>query len=321
MTMRCLKHVYGPVPSRRLGRSLGIDLVPLKTCPYDCIYCQLGPTTNKTLERKNYVAAPEVLIELERKIRSAEAIDYISLAGSGEPTLNSGIGDLILQIKNMTDIPVAVLTNGSLLWIPEVQDSLMPADLVIPSLDAGDNSLFQYINHPHKDISFEKMVAGLTQFTARFKGEVWLEILLLAGVTSIQGEMEKIAAHLKGVRLSRIQMNTVVRPPSKPFAKAVPCSQMQYLSQFLPGKVEIISSTEMDSWRTTSSSETMRNEIISLLSRRPCSGAEVARSLGVHLSEALKYLTSFEIADEVETVILSEKIFYTTKKLRNEQKT
>ena len=132
------KHVYGPVASRRLGQSLGIDLIPHKTCSYDCIYCQLGRTTNKTIARREYVQAIDVLEELREKLSSGVPCDYISLAGCGEPTLHSSIGEIIDNIKKMTNIPVAVLTNGSLLYLSEVQEALMKSDLVIPSLDAGD---------------------------------------------------------------------------------------------------------------------------------------------------------------------------------------
>ncbi len=163
-------HVYGPVPSRRLGRSLGVDLVPFKTCSYDCVYCQLGKTSKKTIDRKEYVAIEDVLEELERKLRFEPFPDYISLAGSGEPTLNLGIGRLISRIKRLTTVPIAVLTNGSLLWMPEVQESLMDADVVLPSLDAGDEIAFRYVNRPHKSISFETMAQGLIDFTAVFTG-------------------------------------------------------------------------------------------------------------------------------------------------------
>ncbi len=199
MSSSGFKYLYGPVPSRRLGRSLGIDLVPFKTCTYDCIYCQLGHTTNKTLERLSYVPVKEILNELKRKLATGERPDYISIAGSGEPTLHSYIGELIGMIKNMTNIPVAVLTNGSLLYLPEVRAALMQADLVIPSLDAGDEKMFQYVNRPHPDISFDNMVNGLIAFTRDFPGQVWLEVLLISGVTSMAADVKKIATLAKKI--------------------------------------------------------------------------------------------------------------------------
>ena len=313
MNARRFNHIYGPVPSRRLGRSLGIDLVPFKTCTYDCIYCHLGRTTHKTLERKPYVAIQDVLGELDQALANLNTFDYISLAGSGEPTLNSGIGDLIVKIKSMTNIPVAVLTNGSLLWMRDIQDALMPADLIIPSLDAGDSSLFQYVNRPHENISFEQVVDGLTAFSTRYKNEIWLEVLILAGVTSVREEAEKIASILRHMRLSRIQMNTVVRPPAEAYAKPAFRDQMLVLKEIFQGQVDIISDIQPGNWRTLSDSDSAGNDVLSLLSRRPCTSADIAHSLGLHLSEALKYLDALVTAGKVTTIPMSQKTFYTTK--------
>lgn len=162
------QYVFGPVPSRRLGRSLGVDLVPFKTCSYDCIYCQLGRTTNKTIQQKEWFPLDEILSQLTEKLYLKP--NYITLSGSGEPTLYSKCDELIRKIKKITDVPVAVLTNGSLLWMPQVRASLMDADLVIPSLDAGSAELFNYINRPHADISFKNMLCGLIEFGGNIKG-------------------------------------------------------------------------------------------------------------------------------------------------------
>jgi wyosine [tRNA(Phe)-imidazoG37] synthetase (radical SAM superfamily) len=310
MNRKPLQHIYGPVPSRRLGRSLGIDLVPFKTCTYDCIYCHLGRTTNKTLKRNEYIAVTDVLHELKQKLDCGEAIDYISLAGSGEPTLNSRIGDLILKIKSLTDIPVAVLTNGSLLWMTDVQDALMPADVVLPSLDVGDKLLFRYVNRPHKNISFERMVEGLEDFTNRYKGEVWLEVLLLAGVTGIRDEVEKIATIIERICCTRIQMNTVVRPPADGFATALSRNQMLALKSIFRGEVDIISDIEAGDWSKLAGREPRKDDVLSLLSRRPCTSADIARSLGMHPSEALKCLDALMNSGKVATVSMNEKTFY-----------
>lgn len=303
-----LKHIYGPVPSRRLGRSLGIDLVPFKTCTYDCVYCQLGRTTNKTLERKEYVANCDILAELKEKLTRGATFDYISLAGSGEPTLNSGINELILQIRKLTDIPIAVLTNGSLLWMPEVRDALLGADLVLPSLDAGDEFLFKYANRPHGNISFGQMVEGLVEFTNRFPGEVWLEILLLAGVTRIRHEVQKIAAIIGGMKLSRIQLNTVKRPPAETFAAPLLSNQMLTLKNIFSGPVEIIS--DFDRKCEDQQSAIMRDDIRSLLARRPCTSSDVAGGLGIHWSEAIKHLETLTKSGDVKTILIKNQIFY-----------
>lgn len=311
MSASGFRYIYGPVPSRRLGRSLGIDLVPYKTCTYDCVYCQLGRTTNKTLELKEYIAVEEVLDELERKLAAGDIPDYVSLAGSGEPTLNNGIGDLIRKIKGLTDIPVAVLTNGSLLWMSAIQDALLAADLVLPSLDAGDEHLFRYINRPHRDVSFERMVDGIAAFTKRFPGEVRLEVLLLAGVTGISSEVKKIAALVKRIAPARVQLNTVSRPPAEVFAFPLATGQMLALKDFFPGQVDIIRESEVDDAPTAALSNARDGDILTLLSRRPCTSVDVATGLGIHMTEAVKHLEVLIAAGKVSTVVTGGRSFYT----------
>ncbi len=219
-------HVFGPVPSRRLGRSLGIDLVPFKTCTYNCIYCQLGPTTNLTLERKEWVPFDKVIEEAREKIRSADGIDYITFSGSGEPTLHSRIGEMIRELKRLSSIPVAVLTNGSLLWQQEVQDDLLEADLVIPSLDAPDRGLFRHVNRPHPDLTFDQVVEGLVKFRERYSGKIWLEVFLLSGITGMESEVKRIADLARTVRPDLVQLITATRPAPMDFVEPVSLEDM-----------------------------------------------------------------------------------------------
>jgi wyosine [tRNA(Phe)-imidazoG37] synthetase (radical SAM superfamily) len=305
------RYVYGPVPSRRLGRSLGIDLVPFKTCTYDCVYCQLGRTTKRTIQRKEYVPIEEIMLELEKKLDGADAPDYISLAGSGEPTLNSGIGDLIRKIKDMTKIPVAVLTNGSLLWMREVQDALDAADLVLPSLDAGTDALFRQVNRPHRSLWFAQMVDGIAGFTRRFQGEVWLEVLLLAGVTGIPADAQKIAAMVKRIGPARTQINTVTRPPTETYAYPVPFDQLRKLKDLFPGHVEVISETERPGTTLALKDETNGENILALLRRRPCTSGDVAKGLGIHALAILKHLDALTQEGQVAITRIDGQTFYT----------
>ncbi len=305
-----LHHVYGPVPSRRLGRSLGVDLVPFKTCTYDCVYCQLGCTTRKTLERRAYVPVDEVLKELEASLGSGSAPDYIGLAGSGEPTLNSGIGDLIDGIKAMTSIPIAVLTNGSLLWMPEVREALMQADLVLPSLDAGDQDTFLAVNRPHGGIAFEQMVKGLVDFTRDFPGAVWLEVFMLAGVNDSPASLEKLAAIARRIDPARIQLNTVTRPPAEGFAQALTSERLQDLLGSFPGCVEIIAEGEREGSLVELTSGFEDEHILALLGRRPCTPEDVALGLGIHRLEALKHLDRLMAAGRVGTVVSGGRGYY-----------
>lgn len=305
------RYVYGPVPSRRLGRSLGIDLVPFKTCTYDCIYCQLGRTTDQTLDRKPYVTTEMILTELKRKLSEKNFPNYISLAGSGEPTLNSDIGKLIRKIKDLTDIPVTVLTNGSLLWKREVQEDLMAANLVLPSLDAGDERWFHYVDRPHQDIVFERMVEGIAEFTHRFPGEVRLEVLLLGGVTGVPTEVKKIAELARRIDPARIQLNTVSRPPAEDFAYPLSIDKMLALQNLFSGRVDILSEDNPAGSPVPLPSNSSDEDILALLQRRPCSSTDIANGLGAHVIDVLKHLNLLLEAGKVKTIVSAGRRLYT----------
>ena len=279
-------YIFGPVPSRRLGRSLGVDLVPFKTCTYDCIYCQLGRTTQKTLQRKEWVPLDDVLVELRGRLTSRP--DYITLTGSGEPTLFSRIGELIDRIKAVTDIPVAVLTNGSLLWQKGVRAGLMNADLIIPSLDAGDEAMFQAVNRPHRDISFKKMLDGLITFRKEFRGKYWLEILLLSGYTAIEADVAKLACCVKLIQPDCVQLNTVTRPPSESFATGISQERLGELAAVFDPAAEVIA--DFSKVREQMDFAANREEILNMLRRRPCTVKDICDGLGMHPNEAVKYI-------------------------------
>lgn len=279
-------YTFGPVPSRRLGRSLGIDLVPFKTCTFDCIYCQVGRTTNKTTERREWVPLQGVLDELYSKL--AFEPDYITLGGSGEPTLYSRLDELIDGIRSMTNIPIAVLTNGSLLWKREVRDQLRNAQAVLPSLDVGDRILFGAINRPHSLVSYERLLEGLSALRHEFKGRYWLEVLLLAGYTAIDSEVRKIARRVKTIHPDLVQLNTCVRPPAERFAYPVPWRRLVELADLFEPPAEVIVDFETTSPRTVSTADAGR--VLQMVQRRPCTAADVAAGLCMHPADARKEL-------------------------------
>ena len=261
------EYVFGPVPSRRLGRSLGIDLVPFKTCSFNCIYCQLGRSSCVSVERKEWVPTEDVLDQVNRKLAGSSKPQVITFSGSGEPTLHSRIGDIIEEIKKITDIPVVVLTNSSLLWQPEVRKALLSADIVVPSLDAGDEDLFVYVNRPHPSLSFHEIVDGLIQFREEYAGEMWLEIFLLHGVTAIESEVRKMAEIAQKIRPNRIQLNSVARPPAEEFAYAVPAGKMQQFAKLFGPNAEVVS--EDTHILEDADFASCRSDILALLKRRP----------------------------------------------------
>ncbi len=286
------RHVFGPVPSRRLGHSLGVDLVPYKTCSYDCVYCQLGRTSEKTAARRGYVPTDEVIRELEQKLKEPGTIDYVTFSGSGEPTLHSGLGELIRAAKRLTDVPVAVLTNGSLLWDAGVREALAPADLIVPSLDAGSEELFRYINRPCAGLSFRRVVDGTVELCKRHREKVWLEVMLLAGVNVTAGELRALNSIIKKANPAKVQLNTVTRPAAEPFAERVPPEGMRELADRFDGNVEIIS--DFDRPPRLGEAAAMENEVLALLRRRPCSVNDVAGGLNLHPNEADKHLETLE---------------------------
>jgi wyosine [tRNA(Phe)-imidazoG37] synthetase (radical SAM superfamily) len=282
------RHVYGPVPSRRLGRSLGVDLVPYKVCSYDCTYCQLGRTTSKTASLAEYVPVAEVLDDLAERLRRGPVPDVIGLAGSGEPTLHSRIGELIEGIKRVTRVPVAVLTNGSLLWRPEVREGLAEADVVLPSLDAGDPDVFARVNRPHPDVSFERMVEGLVDFAGGYRGEIRLEVFVLGGITDTTEAIGRIARIAARVRPARVQLNTVSRPPAEDEAFAVPLAALERLRGAFAGRAEVIAEEPRVVPGDPGVGRDAGAEILALVSRRPCTVEGIASGLGLHPNEVVK---------------------------------
>ena len=306
MTTTIKEYVYGPVPSRRLGRSLGVDLVPFKTCTYDCIYCQLGRTTHKTTQRKEWVPFDTVIDQVKGKLESKP--DYITLSGSGEPTLHSRIGEVISKIKEMTDIPIAVLTNGSSLWLPEVRRSLRAADLVLPSLDAGSDCLYRYINRPHPDIPFGKMLEGLVKFRDEYASKYWLEILLLGGVTTVETQVNALAHAIKLIGPDKVHVNTVSRPPVEDFAMAVPLERLKEIASQLLVKTEIIIAKPgvHEQYETSARLQ----DILALLRRRPCSVEDIALGLGLHENAVVKYVEQLCSQQRVRLEYTSQGLFY-----------
>lgn len=280
------RYVFGPVPSRRLGLSLGVDLVPFKHCPFDCVYCQLGATTDKTVERREFVPFDAVVDEVTRKVVDGVRPDYVTLSGSGEPTLYSRLGELITALKTATPVPVALITNASLFGDPAVRAEAALADLVVPSLDAGGPAWFQSINRPHPDLSYEAMVEGLVAFRETYTGPLWLEVFVLADTPG--AELEAMAGHAARIRPDRIQINTVVRPPTEATAQPAPKERLEAFAQRLGPHAEVIADFSRAAAQQRAGIDS--GEILAMIRRRPCSLNDIAESQAIHANEAVKHL-------------------------------
>jgi wyosine [tRNA(Phe)-imidazoG37] synthetase (radical SAM superfamily) len=308
MSRREERFVYGPVASRRLGRSLGVDLVPYKTCSFDCVYCQLGRTTKKTVERREHIAPERLFADFDLRLAGSPAFDYVGVAGSGEPTLHSGLGRIIRGLKERTNRPVAVLTNGSLLGDRRVQEDLREADVVMPSLDAGDARMFRYVNRPHPQLRFEAVVDGLVEFRKRFAKPIWLEVFLLGGVTALPAEVAKIAALCRRIRPDKIQLNTVARPPAEEFAfPADPSLLASFAAVFEPA-AEVIAEPAYGPDPGTDA--VPDEEILGLLRRRPATARGVSAGLGLHIGEAVKRLEALAARGEIRSTVRDGDRFY-----------
>jgi len=285
--MRKYSYLFGPVPSRRFGRSLGVDLTPHKTCSFDCIFCQLGRTTCKTVTRKEYVPTERVIEEIDDWMSRDGNADYITLSGSGEPTLHSRFGDVIEFIRTITKIPVALLTNGTMLHHPEVRTAASHANVVKVSLSAWDQFSFEHINRPCSEIDFSRLTEGERLFRTQFDGEIWMEIFLLWGMNSTPADVGKIAALAKAIGPDRIQLNTAVRPPSEEFAEALPKEHMEKLAKLFDPLAEVIAE-----FNAKQAPEIQANEatILAMLQRRPCTVEEISKALGFHINEISKYV-------------------------------
>jgi len=294
------RYVFGPVPSRRLGRSLGVDLVPINACSFDCIYCQLGRTGAKTTQRDEYAPLDRVVSDLRECLTRSPRPDYITLSGSGEPTLYGRLGELIEAIKTLTPIPVAILTNGSLFSDPQVRVQCNQADLVLPSLDAGDEQTFLTVNRPAADISFDGYVEGLRQFCRQRTCAVWLEVFVLSGINDSPRQMNRIRNIVDTLRVDRVQLNTAVRPTAEGYAMAVAQDTLEQLAGLFDPPAEIIADFPHEEALGPELLDT--EAIVEMLRRRPCRAQDISAGLALSLPAVIKGLEHLQRDGQVRQV-------------------
>ena len=288
--------VYGPVPSRRLGISLGVDLIPHKMCTFDCLYCQVGGTTHLGLSRQDFGASPdEVMAQVLRALERSPDIQVITLAGSGEPTLYQPLEPLIQGLRRATDLPLVLLTNGALLWQPEVRKAVNLLDRVYPSLDAADAETFRQINRPAPGLTLDQLLSGLRRFCDDFTGHCRLELMLVRGINDSPASISAMADLARGLRIEGVDLNTVVRPPAHA-AHALSQQEMQLaLTHFQGLDAQVIASFSRASAARDGLTGTTRKQILQTVARRPCTEADLSASLGLD-PDALKDLLKEMVA-------------------------
>ncbi len=307
------RHIFGPVPSRRLGFSLGIDLVPLKTCTLNCVYCECGETTNLTVERKNYIPLEEVFNELEDYLEKKPQLDYITFSGSGEPTLHAGIGEVVDFIKgNYPGYRLCLLTNSTLLNDETVRAQINRVDLIIPSLDAATENTFQQINRPNPIINCNQLNEGLIQLRHEYSGEIWLEVFIVPGLNDTSKELVSLKKAIKKIKPDLVQVGTLDRPGTEEWVESADQSKMEEIAFFL-NKAELIGKFEPGQ-KLSACSSTGSSQILQTLKRRPCTAEDLYMLLNLRPVEIQKNINRLLAQDIIESEQKERGLFFKIKK-------
>jgi wyosine [tRNA(Phe)-imidazoG37] synthetase (radical SAM superfamily) len=305
------KYIFGPVPSRRLGMSLGVDLVPHKVCSLNCVYCECGPTTKLTIDRKEYIPYKKVTKELAHYFESNPDPDYITFSGSGEPTLNSRMGDVLRFTKEKKpNIPVAVLTNGTLLSSKEVRKEIMDADILLPSLDAAIESSFQKINRPHYSVILNQYIKGLQNFRDEYKGKIWLEVFIIPGFNDSKEELIAFKDAFLQILPDIIQLNSLDRPGNVDDLRPATRNELKRIVDFWKlDNIEIIAAA-INRKKTPAYREDTETAILETIYRRPCTVCDLAKILGRNTNEVNKYLDVLEAENKIKSKRQKRGLFY-----------
>lgn len=297
--MRDYKYIYGPVPSRRLGLSLGISPIPEKHCNYSCIYCQLGRTINLTNKREEYFKIDDIVNEFKKYLKGELEFDVVTIVGEGEPTLYLKLGELITELKKITDKPIAIITNGALLYDDMVREELMEADIVLPSLDAYDEESYRKINRPYKKIDFEKILDGFRIFSKQYKGQLWLETMVIKDVNDDIDSLLKLKEILDTIRYDVLYINSPIRPPAETFVEETSKKNIESAVDILGG----ISIDQLVSEGFYSQIEDDYNAVISIIKRHPMNQFEIKSFLDFReCKDVSSIFERLEGDDAVETV-------------------
>lgn len=308
-------HLFGPVPSRRLGISLGVDLVPLKTCTLNCIYCECGRTTNLTVERKEYVPLTSVKEELTDYFANNPRPDYITFSGSGEPTLNSSIGDGLHFIRNhIHDIPVAILTNGTLFSIKQVREDIKDAAVVIPSLEAATEKIFRKINRPYPRLKIDTIIEGLVRFRKEYSGQIWLEIFIVPGMNDTAHELTALKQAIEKIGPDRVQLNTLDRPGPVSTVRAATRQELEHIIHYWELENVSIIADVFERKEVLAYRKDTESAILETIARRPCTLKDLSEILGLQINEVNKYLDVLEAAGKIKMVKQKRGFFYQLKK-------
>lgn len=307
-----MKYLFGPVPSRRLGYSLGIDMVPSKVCTFDCVYCEVGKTTKKTITRTDFKNAEEIIAETKEFLENYKGrIDHISFSGSGEPTLNIKLGYIASEIRKITSIPLALITNSALFYLEDVRREAIDFDAVLPSLDAVIESSFQEVNKPHKDLKLQKIIDGLIDFSQEYKGHLLLEILFVKGINDSKKDLISLRKVIEKMKVEKIQINTVIRPPAYASSMPIDESDKQMIKSILGDIAElelVFKSNEKNE------SDAGDDDVMNLLLRRPCTFEQISTSLGISVEKLKLIVEGLEKKEKIRVDKFGNEFYYSVQK-------
>lgn len=306
------KHIFGPVLSRRLGLSLGVDLIPFKTCSYNCVYCECGSTTDNTVIRQDFFPAEDGMAEFRDALAARPHLDTITLAGSGEPTLSRSLGPVIAFVKReYPEYILSVLTNGSLMTDAGVREELLPADRVIPTLTSVHQETFERIHRPHPSLRIDTIIEGFVRFRKMYAGTLWLEVFVIPGVNTTDAELAGLKSAIERINPDLVQLNTLDRPPAEAWVKVATDIELERIRDLLGRSgVEVVGRTHPVSqvtWAMTDAADLIR----ATLSRRPSTVEDLVQTTGMSGGEVVKILGMLECAGEVTSRRGTRGIFYT----------
>ncbi len=302
-----MSYVFGPVPSRRLGLSLGVDLIPPKTCTYDCLYCQVGRTTSRTIKAAPFVPAREVIAEIEKKIAKSKP-DAVTLAGSGEPTLYSEFDQIINGVKEITETRVVLLTNGSLFWREEIRRRALNADVIMPTLTSAFENTFRKIHRPHPKLDLGMIVNGLKTLRQEYKGQLFLEVVLVAGINDSEEEVEGLKVLAGRISPDKIQLNTVVRPPADSTAIPLDRRRLEDIRIFFGDKAEIVAGDPVTG--KGKNKDSLAGGLLDMIRRRPLKPVDISNTLALSMEEVEDLVRGLLIKGYIRKQEYSGEIYY-----------
>ncbi len=303
-----MQYVFGPVKSRRLGLSLGVDLVPSKICSFDCLYCEVGRTTKLTCQRAPYISKEVIISQLKEVLKRVKDLDVITLTGSGEPTLNTELASLLEEIRRLTSKPLCLLTNSSLFFLKEVREAVTGFDILLPSLDAASQEAFLAINRPAPGLKIESIIEGLVQLRREFRGQIWLEVLLASGINDSPQELTRLSEALQAINPDKIQINTVVRPPADSRARPVAYQVLEEAQNIFGPRAEII--VAKNRVARARSHIPPEEAVMEFLRRRPADVQELAMALGYSPGEVKKLIEALTTSGRLKAYPFSGRCFY-----------